>query len=108
MKIKNFIIKCFSSFFLILTLTFCSNKNEQPDNIQFVNPFIGTGGVGHAFPGATYPLGLVQLSPDTGNGSWDYCSGYQFNDTTLLGFSHTHLKRWRQCRPWGYSDVAFL
>lgn len=92
MKFKNYIIiKCISVFFLLQILTFCTNNNEQPDYNQFVNPFIGTEGVGHTFPGATYPLGLVQLSPDTGNGSWDYCSGYQYNDTTLFGFSYTHL-----------------
>lgn len=63
----------------------------QDDFTQYVDPFIGSGGVGHTFPGATYPLGLVQLSPDTGIGAWEYCSGYQFDDTTVDGFSHTHL-----------------
>lgn len=80
---------------IILIFTSCTKADKlltkSSDYSKFVNPFIGTEGVGHTFPGATYPLGLVQLSPDTGNGSWDYCSGYQYNDTTLLGFSHTHL-----------------
>lgn len=59
---------------------------------QYVNPFIGTGGHGHTFPGATLPFGMVQLSPDTRiDGSWDGCSGYHYSDSIIYGFSHTHL-----------------
>ena len=59
---------------------------------QHVNPFIGTGGHGHTFPGATTPFGMVQLSPDTRiDGSWDGCSGYHYSDNIIYGFSHTHL-----------------
>ena len=59
---------------------------------QHVNPFIGTGGHGHTFPGATTPFGMVQLSPDTRiDGSWDGCSGYHYSDNLIYGFSHTHL-----------------
>ncbi|MCW3077008.1 MAG: alpha-mannosidase [Bacteroidetes bacterium] len=59
---------------------------------QHVNPFIGTGGHGHTFPGAVLPFGMVQLSPDTRiDGSWDGCSGYHYSDNTIYGFSHTHL-----------------
>ena len=59
---------------------------------QYVNPFIGTGGHGHTFPGATLPFGMVQLSPDTRiDGSWDGCSGYHYSDSVIYGFSHTHL-----------------
>ena len=59
---------------------------------QYVNPMIGTCGHGHTFPGATTPFGMVQLSPDTRiDGSWDGCSGYHYDDTTIYGFSHTHL-----------------
>ena len=59
---------------------------------QYVNPFIGTGGHGHTYPGATVPFGMVQLSPDTRiDGSWDGCSGYHYSDTVIYGFSHTHL-----------------
>lgn len=59
---------------------------------QFVNPFIGTGGHGHTFPGATAPFGMVQLSPDTRiDNSWDGCSGYHYSDSIIYGFSHTHL-----------------
>ena len=56
-----------------------------------VNPFVGTGGHGHTYPGATVPFGLVQLSPDTRTEGWDGCSGYHYDDTTIQGFSHTHL-----------------
>ena len=57
-----------------------------------VNPFIGTDGHGHTYPGATVPFGMVQLSPDTRiDGSWDRCSGYHYTDKTIYGFSHTHL-----------------
>ncbi len=59
---------------------------------QYVNSFIGTGGHGHTYPGATMPFGMVQLSPDTRiDGSWDGCSGYHYSDSIIYGFSHTHL-----------------
>ncbi len=59
--------------------------------IKYVNPFIGTGGHGHTFPGATMPFGMVQLSPDTRTDNWDGSSGYYYKDSTIYGFSHTHL-----------------
>lgn len=55
------------------------------------NLFIGTGGDGHTFPGATMPFGMVQLSPDTDTARWATCSGYHKGDGSILGFSHTHL-----------------
>jgi predicted alpha-1,2-mannosidase len=58
---------------------------------QFVQPRIGTGGHGHCYPGATVPFGMVQLSPDTYNKGWDWCSGYNYSDSSIMGFSHTHL-----------------
>lgn len=59
---------------------------------DYVNPFIGTGGHGHTFPGASVPFGMVQLSPDTRiDGSWDGCSGYHHSDSVIYGFTHTHL-----------------
>jgi predicted alpha-1,2-mannosidase len=61
------------------------------DPCAYVDPFIGTGGHGHTFPGASAPFGMVQLSPDTDNARWDACAGYHYGDSTLLGFSHTHL-----------------
>src|ERR1700722_8144392 len=54
-------------------------------------PMVGTAGHGHTYPGATFPFGFVQLSPDTRTGGWDACSGYNYVDTNILGFSHTHL-----------------
>src|SRR5665648_3378 len=78
----------FFILFLPLLLIFgCSVK--QP--IENVDPFIGTGGHGHTYPGATTPFGAVQLSPDTRRGNWDACSGYHYSDSTIIGFSHTHL-----------------
>ncbi|MBK7666532.1 MAG: GH92 family glycosyl hydrolase [Sphingobacteriaceae bacterium] len=78
---------------LILTSFFSWQKlNAQTDYAKHVNPFIGTGGHGHTFPGATLPFGMVQLSPDTRiDGSWDGCSGYHYSDSIIYGFSHTHL-----------------
>jgi predicted alpha-1,2-mannosidase len=61
---------------------------------SLVNPFVGTGGHGHTFPGACVPNGLVQLSPDTrpdGYNDWDGCGGYHYSDSVIYGFSHTHL-----------------
>ncbi len=61
------------------------------DPLQWVDPRIGTGGHGHCFPGAAMPFGAVQLSPDTFDDGWDWCSGYHISDTSIMGFSHTHL-----------------
>jgi predicted alpha-1,2-mannosidase len=58
---------------------------------QYVDPFIGTSATGHTFPGATVPFGMVQLSPETGNFGWNYCSGYRYEDKVITGFAHTHL-----------------
>lgn len=59
--------------------------------VSKVNPFIGTGGHGHTYPGAVVPHGMVQLSPDTRLQGWDGCSGYHYSDSFIYGFSHTHL-----------------
>lgn len=73
----------------------CSSKKYQItntiDNTPYVNTFIGTGGHGHTFPGATVPYGMVQLSPDTRTIGWDACGGYHYTDNSIIGFSHTHL-----------------
>jgi predicted alpha-1,2-mannosidase len=61
------------------------------DAASLVDVTIGTGGHGHCFPGAVVPFGAVQLSPDTYNDGWDWCSGYHISDTSIMGFSHTHL-----------------
>ena len=64
---------------------------KKSDNTVYVNNFIGTGGHGHTFPGATTPYGMVQLSPDTRTLGWDACGGYHYSDNSIIGFSHTHL-----------------
>ena len=90
MKIQNQMIKKLSLVFLFATIS--QLAIAQINFTQFVNPFIGTGGHGHTFPGAVVPFGMVQLSPDTRiDGSWDGCSGYHYSDKTIYGFSHTHL-----------------
>ena len=61
------------------------------DVCEFVDPFVGTSATGHTFPAACVPFGLVQAGPDTGNGNWDYCSGYRHRDKTICGFTQTHL-----------------
>ncbi|MBC2843527.1 GH92 family glycosyl hydrolase [Winogradskyella flava] len=65
-------------------------QKDQP-LINYVNTFIGTGGHGHTYPGATLPYGMMQLSPDTRLEGWDGCSGYHYTDDYIYGFSHTHL-----------------
>ncbi len=102
----------FLLFFGFLYFGFCSHLNAQTDSIglqnyqahtdlskfkipedycKFVNPFIGTGGHGHTFPGASAPFGFMQLSPDTRWDGWDGCGGYHYDDNFIYGFSHTHL-----------------
>lgn len=70
------------------TTTWASNYATE-----LVNPFVGTGGHGHTFPGACVPFGMVQLSPDTRTDpqEWDGCGGYHYSDSLIYGFSHTHL-----------------
>ena len=79
----------FCTFVLLTSLFACTQNNN--DLSKNVNLFIGTGGHGHTYPGATLPHGMVQLSPDTRTNGWDACSGYHYDDTTMIGFSHTHL-----------------
>ena len=78
---------------LLMLCAACTSpfKGGGADLTQYVNPFIGCSDNGHTFPGACYPFGLVQASPDTGNCTWQYCSGYMFLDEKIWGFSQTHL-----------------
>mgnify|MGYP000400664481 FL=1 len=110
-------------FFSVVSCTQPENKKAEPlvtegekrrytNLISFVNPFIGTQKMGHTFPGATAPFGMVQLSPETNkevmfleDGSYNretyaYCSGYQYADSTIFGFSHTHFS------GTGHSDLG--
>lgn len=96
---------------LFIAISFTSIFGQNVSNYEYVNPFIGTDNMGHCFPGATVPFGMVQLSPDTENiphnidgvyqkGVYAYCAGYQYKDSTIVGFSHTHLS------GTGHSDLG--
>ena len=70
----------------------CEPQKIQTEKLtDWVDPFIGTDYHGHTFPGAAYPFGMIQLSPDNGTTGWDWCSGYHYSDSLIAGFSHTHL-----------------
>ncbi|AUC14745.1 glycosyl hydrolase family 92 [Tenacibaculum sp. SZ-18] len=91
MKLKTIFL-----FLIGLLLYSCKKEIITPAKItkpliSYVNPFIGTGGHGHTYPGATMPFGMMQLSPDTRLDGWDGCSGYHYSDKYIYGFSHTHL-----------------
>lgn len=75
---------------LLITIILSINLSTA-QYTKFVDPFIGTGGHGHTFPGPVLPFGMVQLSPDTRIDGWDGCSGYHYTDSIIYGFSHTHL-----------------
>lgn len=85
---RNFIIATFLSLFLMCG---CSPSMGVVDYASMVNPFIGTDGPGNVYPGASAPFGMVQLSPDNGTGGWDRIAGYFYPDSTIAGFSSTHL-----------------
>lgn len=74
------------SFFIALSCCCTAQKLSS-----YVDVFLGTGGHGHVYPGATMPFGMVQLSPDNGDEGWDWCSGYHYSSKTIAGFSHMHL-----------------
>ena len=85
------------SFWILLLFSFSACVSQQPDAetecyaTEYVNPFIGTDFTGNTYPGAQAPFGMVQLSPDNGLPGWDRISGYFYPDSTIAGFSHTHL-----------------
>ena len=93
MKFVVLFIACFA---------FLSGAAQQTAYHEFVNPFIGTGGHGHTYPGVSAPFGMMQLSPDTRLEGWDGCGGYHYSDSVIYGFSHTHLS------GTGVSDYADL
>ena len=110
MKTKLFLL----SVAVMGLATSCQQKPESQslaDEIQYVDPFIGTGFHGHTFPGATRPYAMVQLSPDTDTiphnvdgkyqpRAYEYCAGYQYKDSSIVGFSHTHFS------GTGHSDLG--
>lgn len=96
---------------LIAAFCFLTIQAQAQNNIQYVNPLIGTHKMGHTYPGATVPFGAIQLSPDTDTLSYDldgkynpkvygYCAGYRYEDPTIVGFSHTHFS------GTGHSDLG--
>jgi len=97
----------FTGMALILLISSCSeNTQKQAENLcDFVDPFIGTDYHGHTFPGAALPFSMVQLSPDTRTMGWDACGGYHYSDSSILGFSHTHLSG---TGIGDYGDVLFM
>ena len=97
--------------FVISIISFSITGLFAQDYTSFVNPFVGTQNMGHTFPGATAPFGMVQLSPETNqqamfvdgkynSETYRYCSGYQYEDSTIFGFSHTHFS------GTGHSDLG--
>lgn len=102
MKLNTFLIGCLGG---ILLVSSCTSTSDDVDYSAYVNPFIGTGGHGHTFPGAVVPHGMIQPSPDTRIDGWDACSGYHYSDSTINGFSHTHLSGTGCC---DYGDVLLM
>lgn len=86
-------------YLIVLCAVLIVSCNERPEIIKakkadltsYVDPFIGTGGHGHTYPGATVPFGMLQVSPVNGISEWDWCSGYHYSDSIAIGFSHLNL-----------------
>ncbi len=86
-------------YLIVLSTVFIVSCKEKPESIStekvdlasYVDPFIGTGGHGHTYPGATVPFGMLQVSPVNGISAWDWCSGYHYSDSIVVGFSHLNL-----------------
>ena len=100
---KKFLLPLF-----LLCLLACNTQPKADyvtDAASYVDPFIGTGGHGHTFPGATVPFGMMQFSPDTRMNDWDGCSGYHVSNNSILGFSTTHLSG-TGCSDYG--DFRFM
>ncbi len=96
------------SLFLILLFFSCNRESsvtQKEDLTQYADPFIGTAYVGHTHPGAQLPFGMVQVGPDTGTDKWEHCSGYYDGDSSVIGFSHTHLSG-TGCPDMG--DIMFM
>ncbi len=76
---------------LVLILAVLPACSKDSGNSAFINPFIGTDGPGHTYPGPSMPFGMVQVGPDTRLEGWESCAGYHYSDSVIYGFSHTHL-----------------
>lgn len=88
---KNLLLAFLAIFAIACTQTKKIATADETDLTQYVNPFIGTAFTGHTFPGATYPLGMIQAGPQTGNYTWEYCAGYFYEDSLIQGFTQTRL-----------------
>ena len=86
---KTLLFVC--NLLLCLGITGCRQNEKELKITAYVNPFIGTDGHGHCFPGAILPFGGIQLSPDNPRNGWDWTSGYHYSDSIISSFSHTHL-----------------
>lgn len=110
--LSTWTVNLFALVSLVLTTTASANTNLNTNDVtQWVDPFIGTGGDGHTFPGAVVPFGMVQLSPDTAAVSrgvdpqseiYKHSAGYHYDDKSIIGFSHTHFS------GTGHSDLGDL
>jgi len=81
----------FAAIIILSFLISCNRNGNKYEVLKYADPFIGTGAHGHNYPGATLPFAMVQLSPDTRLDTWDGCGGYHYSDSSIIGFSHTHL-----------------
>jgi predicted alpha-1,2-mannosidase len=84
-------LSCISIIIVGMLLASCHQSEPSKDYTQFVNPFIGTDGTGHTFPGPCMPFGMVQPGPDNRDNGWDYTCGYQYRDSIIMGFSQTRI-----------------
>ncbi|MFO7446446.1 MAG: GH92 family glycosyl hydrolase [Ignavibacteriaceae bacterium] len=102
-----FLDKIFFTVCLLIVFVGVFNMgiSAQEKLVKYVDPFVGTGGHGHTYPGASLPFGMVQLSPDTDIIGWDWCSGYHYSDSSIMGFSHTHLSGTGAS---DYGDILFM
>lgn len=76
---------------LLISISFHFNMANAENYIRYVDPYIGSGGHGHVFVGASVPFGAIQVGPQNIHKGWDWCSGYHYSDSVIIGFAHTHL-----------------
>ena len=96
---------------IIIALFICTNltgKVNKIDYNRYVNTFIGNADNGHTFPGACLPFGLVQASPETGNDSWRYCSGFNSADDSIIGIRSNTLEWYWMFRFGRHPYFAFF
>ena len=84
-------VKSFLSYTLLVLAAIPFTLPAEPSLSEYIRPLVGTQGQGNTFPGPAAPFGMVQLSPDTADDLWDNAAGYKYSDTSIMGFSATHL-----------------